>query len=130
MQALIAFCICTCVVLAQGGGAVVGAGYSLIAPVAAAPGQVITIYVTGVGSVTKKVSAGNPPLPTKLGGISATLSQGGATTAAPIFAVFPFNACSGAPGFACGSIMGITLQIPFELEASGPAYLEVSDEAG
>jgi uncharacterized protein (TIGR03437 family) len=99
---------------------------------------VITIYVTGVGNVTKKVSAGNPPLPTKLGGISAALLQGGVTTPAPIFAVFPFNACTGVAQAPCGSITGVTLQIPFELHVHIPgtlspevlAYLQVSDDAG
>jgi uncharacterized protein (TIGR03437 family) len=139
MKALAAFFFCTCVAFAQGSGAVVGAGYNLIAPISVAPGQVITIFVTGLGNVTQKISAGNPPLPAKLGGIAAALVQGDVTTPAPIFSVFPFNNCSaGATQLSCGSVTGVTLQIPFELHANIPgslapvvlAYLQVSDNVG
>jgi len=125
---------------AQTAGAVVGGGYNPIAPISVSPGQVITIFVTVVGSVTQKVSAGNPPLPSKLAGISAVLNQGGISIPAPVAAVFPVNACSSTnASVPCGTVTGITLQFPFELRANIPgtlgvavviSYLQVSDDAG
>ena len=103
---------------AQGGGAVVGAGYHTFAPTSVAPGQVITVFVTGIGNVTQKYSAGSLPLPITLGGISATLNESGViTAAAPILAVFPSSACLAniAAPQPCGTITAVTLQIPFEL---------------
>lgn len=139
MKTLIVFCICVVSIFAQGGGAVVGAGYHLFGPISVAPGQVITIFVTGVGNVTRKYSAGNPPLPATLGGISATLSeteQG--SIAAPILAVFPFSACKNVMQQPCGTITAVTLQIPFDLQPNIPgsfsppliAFLTLSDRLG
>ena len=140
MKTLIVFCISVAAAFAQGGGAVVGAGYHTFAPVSVAPGQVITVFVTGIGNVAQKYSAGNLPLPTTLGGISATLNELGVITAAtPILAVFPFSACKNnlAPQ-PCGTITAVTLQIPFELQPNIPgtarppsiAFLTVSDQLG
>ena len=116
MKTLIVFCISVAAAFAQGGGAVVGAGYHTFAPTSVAPGQVITVFVTGIGNVTQKYSAGSLPLPITLGGISASLSELGPIIAAPILAVFPFSACLNniAPQ-PCGTITAVTLQIPFEL---------------
>src|SRR5690242_7129962 len=121
MKALIVFCMCIASAFAQG-GAVVGAGYHTFAPVSVAPGQVITVFVTGIGNVTQKYSAGSLPLPTTLGGISASLDELGVTiTAAPILAVFPFSAClNNVAPQPCGTIIAVTLQIPFELQPNEP----------
>ena len=69
MKTLIVFCISIAAAFAEGGGAVVGAGYHTFTPKPVAPGQVITVFVTGIGNVTQKYSAGSLPLPTTLGGI-------------------------------------------------------------
>jgi len=140
MKALIVLCISVAAASAQGGGAVVGAGYHTFAPISVAPGQVITVFVTGIGNVTQKYSAGNLPLPTTLGGISASLNELGVITApAPILAVFPFSACNNKVSTQpCGTITAVTLQIPFELQPntprrSGPpflAFLTISDQLG
>src|SRR5438270_1516484 len=90
MKQLIVFCLCAPIVYAR--GATVGAGYYPPAPVVVSPGQIITFFTT-VGSVLKKVEAGNPPLPASLAGFSATLEQGTATIPAPVLSVFPFNPC-------------------------------------
>jgi hypothetical protein len=140
MKTLIVFCLSVAAAFAQGGGAVVGAGYHTFAPISVAPGQLITVFVTGIGNVTQKYSAGKLPLPTTLGGISATLNELGViTAAAPILAVFPFSACNNniAPQ-PCGTITAVTLQIPFDLQPnipgrSGPpflAFLSISDQQG
>ena len=138
MKTVIVFCLSVAAASAQN-AAVVGAGYHTFAPVLVAPGQVITVFVTGIGNVTQKYSAGSLPLPTMLGGISASLDELGVTiTAAPILAVFPFSACQAniAPQ-PCGTITAVTLQIPFELQSntgrSGPpflAFLTISDQLG
>jgi uncharacterized protein (TIGR03437 family) len=139
MKIIIVFCLSVAVVLAQSRGAVVGAGYNLIAPVPVSPGQVITVFVTGVGNAKQKVLAGSPSLPLTLGGISASLVQGTVTIPVPVLAVFPFNACQSNPtGVPCGTATGVTLQIPFELYVNIPGslrptlltYLQVSDDTG
>jgi len=139
MKTVIVFCLSVAAASAQN-GAVVGAGYHTFAPVLVAPGQVITVFVTGIGNVTKKSSAGTLPLPTTLAGISATLTELGPIIAAPILSVFPFSACVNnilAPQ-PCGTITAVTLQIPFELLPNRPgieaalllAFLTISDQLG
>jgi uncharacterized protein (TIGR03437 family) len=120
MKQLIVFGLCAPILYAQ--GATVGAGYYPPAPVVVSPGQIITFFTT-VGSVLKKVEAGNPPLPASLAGFSATLEQGTATIPAPVLSVFPFNPCLSAVQEPCPSIIGITVQIPFELRANIPGSL-------
>jgi uncharacterized protein (TIGR03437 family) len=123
MKTLIVFCLSVAAAPAQN-GAVVGAGYHTFAPVLVAPGQVITVFVTGIGNVTKKYSAGSLPLPTMLGGISASFTELGPIIAAPILSVFPFSACLNnilAPQ-PCGTITAVTLQIPFELVPNTPRF--------
>src|SRR5713101_8291053 len=63
----------------QGGITLAGAGYTAPTPIHAAPGQVITLRLTGLKTV---LPAGAPiqraaslPLPRVLAGISATLTQ-------------------------------------------------------
>jgi uncharacterized protein (TIGR03437 family) len=139
MKLFTAFCLCAGAILAQSGAAVVGAGYNAIAPVSVAPGQVITIFVTGVGNVTQKIAAGKPPLGNTLAGITANLAQGNTTIATPILAVFPLKDCQfTAPGVKCASVTAVTVEIPFELRANIPGslapvfldYLQISDSAG
>ncbi|HXI42350.1 MAG TPA: hypothetical protein VNH83_20370 [Bryobacteraceae bacterium] len=131
--------LCAGFVFAQSRAVIVGAGYNALSPVSVAPGQVITVQVTGVGDVAQKVTAGGLPLPKKLAGISALLMQGDTGIPAPIMAVFPLKACpDGIPQLQCSSVTGITLQIPFELSPVIPGslrpvfltYLRVSDDAG
>lgn len=133
------FFVCAGWVFAQSGGAVVGGGYNAFSPLTVAPGQVITIQVTGVGNVTQKVTAASMPLSAKLAGISASLFQGDIAFPVPILAVFPLKGCpDGASQPQCGTVTAITLQIPFELSPKIPGslrpdfltYLQVSDDDG
>ena len=56
---------------------VVGAGYRGAAPPSAAPGEVVTLSVTGLKTrIATPQSASTVPLPTTLAGISVTLNQG------------------------------------------------------
>jgi uncharacterized protein (TIGR03437 family) len=90
---------------------IVGAGYALPTPVKVAPGQIITVFATGVGStLTQPVFAGAGNLPTSLVGISVTIRQG-ADIPAPVIEVSPVATC----GAGCGVITAITIQIPYEL---------------
>jgi uncharacterized protein (TIGR03437 family) len=106
----------------QTGNSVVGSGYTAPLPIAGAPGQLLTIYVQGIGAgLTGRVQAKSLPLPTSLAGISVSVQQNLAPQGpipVPLLAVFPVNSCTDASG-PCGALTGIDLQIPFELVA-GP----------
>src|SRR5215467_307372 len=55
---------------------IVGAGYSAPVPLTVAPGQLVTLFVEGIGaSLTQPVRASSVALPTALAGISVTLKQ-------------------------------------------------------
>ncbi len=109
----------------QSAAVVTGAGYTLPAPVNLAPGQVLTIYVQGIGStLTQPVRASGTALPTSLAGISATLQQG-SNRPLGILDVRPVSTC-GSPSIAgaglfpqtisnCGRLTAVTLQIPFDI---------------
>jgi hypothetical protein len=91
-------------------GAIAGAGYLFPGPINVAPGQVITIFATGVTSPpTQPAIAGAGKLPTSLAGIGVTIVQA-TEIAAPILEV-----SSGGCAF-CGTVTAITIQIPYELQ--------------
>jgi uncharacterized protein (TIGR03437 family) len=109
----------------QSAPVVTGAGYILPAPINVAPGQILTIYVQGIGSaLTQPVRAPGNILPTSLAGISATLQQG-ANRPVGILDVRPVSTC-GLPSQAgaglfpqtisnCGRLTAVTVQIPFNI---------------
>ena len=70
---------------------IVGAGYLAPAPVNAAPGQILTLFVDGV-SVTAAVRAPAGPLPNTLAGVSVTFRQITDRTV-PILEVRPISTC-------------------------------------
>jgi uncharacterized protein (TIGR03437 family) len=89
-------------------------GYLFPGPLSVAPGQVITLFVAGVGAGLKQSSVAGPgDLPTTLAGISATLVQS-PEVAVPILRVTPLGLCD------CGATSAITVQIPFELKLPPP----------
>lgn len=96
---------------------VVGAGYTAPAPISATPGQVITLFVQGVGKLlTQAVRATDGFWPASLAGISVTLLQD-TRIPVPILEVRPIPTC-GPPfplGVSCGALTAITVQIPYEL---------------
>jgi uncharacterized protein (TIGR03437 family) len=109
-------------------GAIAGAGYLYPGPIYIAPGQVITIFTTGVPSPpAQPVLAGAGNLPTSLAGIGVTIVQG-TVIPAPILRV-----SSGGCAF-CGTITAITIQIPYELQplvlGLGPATGLIVTENG
>lgn len=120
----LAVAFCALPVCGQGLPAIVGGGYAAPAPLTVAPGQVITAFVAGIGSgITRRVAATAYPLPTELGGISATFTQYyyPTTIPVPLFAVFPVSSCDGQViGTACSTLLGVTLQIPYEMQPNIP----------
>jgi len=104
---------------------VTGAGYTSPAPVNVAPGQILTIFVQGIGStLTQPVRPSGNTLPTSLAGISATLQQG-SNRSVGIVDVRPVSTC-GPPSLAgsglfpqaisnCGQLTAVTVQIPFNI---------------
>lgn len=96
---------------------VVGAGYTSPAPLYAAPGQVVTLFVDGIGkSLAQAVRAPDGAWPNSLADISVTLLQE-AKIPVPILEVRPIPTCPPPFGFQipCGQITAVTVQIPYEL---------------
>jgi uncharacterized protein (TIGR03437 family) len=91
-------------------GAIAGAGYLFPGPLTIAPGEVITIFATGVPSPpTQPVVAGTGRLPTSLAGIGVTIVQDEEIPALVL------RVSSGGCAF-CGVITAITIQIRYELQ--------------
>jgi uncharacterized protein (TIGR03437 family) len=88
------------------GQTITGAGYTAPAPVSAAPGQILTFFVDGIGTT----------------GITAFLHQGAAIPA-PVIDVRSIPTCSGIAIPAqntCGALTAVTVQIPYELSVLCP----------
>jgi hypothetical protein len=114
------FLLATAACMFGQGGTLAGAGYSDPSLIRVAPGQVTTLFVTGLKTVlpSSPVNAVTLPLPTVLAGISVSLNG----TPIPIFTVQQISMCSngGAPPPATGLtadcfVTAITVQIPWEL---------------
>jgi uncharacterized protein (TIGR03437 family) len=105
---LCGFCVCTSLAAQT----ITGAGYTVPAPVSAAPGQILTFFVDGLGTT----------------GLTAMLHQG-SDTPAPIIDVQPIFTCSPVPPqTTCGGLVAVTVQIPYELIpqcplCAGPIFL-------
>src|SRR3954449_7591168 len=88
------------VALAQSSPIIASAGYSPPAPLQAAPGQVLTIFVRDLPRSAdgqfRSGSASGLPLPTALRGISVAIVQASGTLKAPIFAVRQESECQAA----------------------------------
>ena len=120
-----------CLAFGQSGPTIVGPAYTL-RPSFFAPGQVVTIQVTGLKTVLAgPVYASVVPLPHALSGISVTAKQyavaGSASYPAPLSSIVQTDVCGdespATPTPDC-LVTSITLQLPFELNAI-PFGLEV-----
>jgi hypothetical protein len=101
-------------------------GYSSPASVSAAPGQVITLFVDGVGkSLTQPVRSPDGSSKT-LAGISVTLRQFNEQVV-PIIEVRPLSTCPAGrlpeSKPSCATLAAITVQIPYELVPLCPLCL-------
>jgi uncharacterized protein (TIGR03437 family) len=104
-----------------------GTGYGDPSVIRVAPGQIATLFVTGLKTVlpSQRVNATIVPLPATLAGISVTLNQTGSQPApVPMLSVQQVSVCSNsgatppASGFSGDCLVtAITVQIPFELAA-------------
>lgn len=108
--------------------------------IAVAPGQIVTIQVTGLKTVIplrKIIRANTVPLPVTLNGISVTIDQtptfrgGGGIEPVPILALSQVNNCDSATVANCGySITYITVQIPFELSVTAGTLVGIAENDG
>jgi uncharacterized protein (TIGR03437 family) len=100
-KALLCGCFLSVSLAAQ---TIAGAGYMVPGPVSVAPGHILTFFVDGIGTT----------------GIAATLRQF-SDVAAPVIDVQPIFTCSPIlPQTSCGSLVGVTVQIPYELVPACP----------
>lgn len=101
--------------------AVVGAGYSAPYPIKVAPGQLVTLYVSGIDTtLTSRVSAESLPLPYSLEGISVTIDElippQSLKEKVPLLAVAPISAAfAGAPA---SNTIAVTVQIPYYIRTT------------
>jgi uncharacterized protein (TIGR03437 family) len=107
------------------GPTLTGTGYSKPPVIRVAPGQVTTLFVTGLTTVlpSEPIKATTLPLPMSLAGISVLLSQPGQQPSPiPLISLQQISMCSDAGGSPSSSsatpdclITALTVQIPFEL---------------
>jgi len=107
---------------AQSSPIIASAGYSSPAPLQAAPGQVVTMFVRDVprsadGRLRSETASGLP-LPVALGGIAVTIVQASGTLKAPIFAVRQESECQAAGVDEASCLLtAIQIQVPYDLDA-------------
>jgi hypothetical protein len=115
---------------AQVTGMVVGTGYVWrpLTP-AYAPGQLATFYVYGLKATVpfrSPVVADRLPLPSSLQGISVAMPSptGDGEMALPILGLVSGGACNwqDEPGGNCGTLIAVTVQIPYGLPTSTPTF--------
>jgi len=88
-----------------------------LAPIPIAPGQLITFLVPDNGTGPKTPVRASVPLPTSLAGISVIV-RSNVDRLAPILEVRTIRTCytgDPPPNDSCGSAIGVTAQIPFDL---------------
>lgn len=107
---------------AQSSPIIASAGYSSPAPLEAAPGQVVTMFVRdvprGADGRLRSETASGLPLPTVLGGISVAINQTSGTLNAPIFAVRQESECQAAGVEEASCLLtAIQIQVPYNLTA-------------
>ena len=132
MRRMFLFGVCASIIspsFLQGQGiTLAGTGYTDPSIIRVAPGQITTLFVTGLKTVlsSQPVNATMIPLPIALAGITVTLNQ---TNALPLLSIQQMSVCSssGAPPPPAPPLLSspdclitaITLQVPFELPLPG-----------
>ena len=128
MRRFLRFCSCVTFIglspLFGQGTTLVGAGYANPTNIRLSPGQITTVFVSGLSTdPTKPTRATSLPLPVSLAGVSVTINQSSPTlsVAAPLLAVEQLNGCNYGvtpppPTVSPDCMVGaITLQVPYEL---------------
>ena len=105
--------------------AIIGGGYLDPSILSVAPGQLITLFIAGIGKhLSSKSLTASAPLPLILGGVTVTLRQSSAptTVSVPICAAVLTNTCQSLGNTPCTGVTlaAITVQIPFELAVDSP----------
>src|SRR5579863_590785 len=94
---LVCLCILSLVPISAQTSTLMSAGYDLPTPIQVAPGQIITLYISGTKTVLPStIRATTVPLPPSLGGFSVTLRQGNNTYTAPMVSVTQTPNCTDA----------------------------------
>jgi len=116
---LILIALAMSLALGQNAPMLVGSGYGLPAQLSIAPGQIVTLQVTGLKTVlTSPSKATQMPLPSTLAGISVTLTQYlpiKTSLPVPLLGVSQRNFCSYSSSTSDCLITFVTVQIPFEV---------------
>jgi uncharacterized protein (TIGR03437 family) len=116
---------------------IIGGGYHIPFAVSAAPGQVMTFFVAGVGKrLTQEPLVASAPLPVSLAGIEVTLHQEvePVKVSVPIIGAMLMDSCGLTRSALCNGtrIAALTVQIPFELSVApgevSQAILRVSED--
>ncbi len=101
------------------------ASYSPPVPISVAPGQILTLFLPGLGSaVSGPVTAPKGALPTLLAGVSGSFKQFSTVPEPlPILEVQPIVSCTTSltPAVPCGSVLAVTVQIPLDVTTLCPA---------
>lgn len=95
---------------------IAGSGYGSPAPVPVSPGDIVTFYVAGAMLLPSTAAGAQPGA--GINPYSMTLVQNGASTAAPIQSVRQIPNCPNLTSVSisnCGSLLAVTVQIPYEL---------------
>jgi uncharacterized protein (TIGR03437 family) len=108
--------------LAQSGTVVAALGYSAPAPIEAAPGQIVTVFVKTQQTLSGTLAATGVPLPRSLGPFEVRVRQtvSASDISAPIVSAAPVTDCASPIPGTCAPLTAITIQIPFELYPNVP----------
>ena len=119
--------VLACLAWARGGAqpSVAWSGYTRPGPIPVAPGQILTLFVTGIkASLSAPVVAASLPLPLSLAGISVTIRSPSQSYEAPLFSVAPMDPCTPAETGGAGCpVTAITIQVPYEISPPGGTVL-------
>lgn len=102
-------------------GQLISIGYAAPAPIEVAPGQIVTLFLRGVGRMPdgslRVAQARTVPLPETLAGLAASIDQLPQTVAyrLPLLSVRQHNECEDASGQPKCLLTAIRVQIPAEL---------------
>lgn len=113
-------------------GSLAGAGYRNTPPfIEATPGQVLIVSLNGAKTRLRGPVAGTPAPPnfiaTSVAGFSAQLVQSQGRTSVGLFGVRQSECWVAAP---CATVTDVTLQVPFELVATGNGFAELEFKEG
>lgn len=118
---------------AQSSATVVGSGY-VDPQLRVAPGQVVTVYLSGLKTVLpqpRSANAAGVSLPTVLAGISATITQSvpNIPLSVPLFSINQINMCSDPTAASPDCLLtAATVQIPYEIMLPSPRGAGVLSE--